>query len=210
MWSRRKQHLTIGRIVTFHPTEGERYYLRLLLMNIRGPKSYKDLRTIDGKCYSTFREAAEKRGFLHSDNNLIEWMSEAVSYQMPYSLRRLFATLLVYCNPGNPKDLWKKFEDSMSEDFKIISTITKTDIEQLVLNHINEILLSMGHNISEFKDIFGNLAKTMGNNFPIASVDYTFRYIMEGFACNEEVKNMSHIDSSNHKTNDGLHPQHDF
>ena len=55
-------------------------------------------------------------------------MSEAVSYQMPYSLRRLFATLLVYCNPGNPKDLWKKYEDSMSEDFKIISTITKKDI----------------------------------------------------------------------------------
>ncbi|KAG5593841.1 hypothetical protein H5410_035073 [Solanum commersonii] len=37
--------------------------------------------------------------------------------------------------------------------------------------------------------------QTMGNNFPIASVDYTFRYIMEGLACNEEVKNISHIDS---------------
>ncbi|KAG5596940.1 hypothetical protein H5410_038172 [Solanum commersonii] len=100
MWSRRKQRLTIGRIVTCHLIEGERYYLRLLLMNTRGPKLYKDQRTIDGKCYSTFREAAEKIGLLHSDNNLIERMSEAVSYQMPYSLRRLFATLLVYCNPG--------------------------------------------------------------------------------------------------------------
>ncbi|KAG5594044.1 hypothetical protein H5410_035276 [Solanum commersonii] len=158
MWSRRKRHLTIGRIVTCHPTEGERYYLRLLLMNIRGPKSYEALRTIDGKCYSTFREAAEKIGLLHSDNNLIDCMSEAVSYQMPYSLRRLFATLLVYCNPANPKDLWTKFEDSMLEDFKRISTISKTNIQQLVLKHINEVLLSMGHNINEFKDIFGNVS----------------------------------------------------
>ncbi|KAG5584163.1 hypothetical protein H5410_044597 [Solanum commersonii] len=85
IWSHRKQHLTVGRIVTCHPTEGERYYLRLLLMNVRGPKSYEDLRTMDGRCYSTFREATEKRGLLHSDNNLIECMSEVVSYQMPYS-----------------------------------------------------------------------------------------------------------------------------
>ncbi|KAG5594047.1 hypothetical protein H5410_035279 [Solanum commersonii] len=86
-------------------------------------------------------------------------MSEVVCYQMPYSLRRLFATLLlVYCNPANPKDLWTKFEDSMSEDFKRISTISKTNIQQLVLKHINEVLLSMGHNINEFKDIFGNVS----------------------------------------------------
>ncbi|KAG5584042.1 hypothetical protein H5410_044476 [Solanum commersonii] len=63
MWSRRKQRLTIGRIVTCHPIEGERYYLRLLLMNIRGPKSYEALRTVDEKCYTTFREAAEKKAY---------------------------------------------------------------------------------------------------------------------------------------------------
>lgn len=61
MWSRRKQRLTIGRIVTCHPTEGERYYLRLLLMNVRGPTSYEDLRTMNERCYTTFREAAEKK-----------------------------------------------------------------------------------------------------------------------------------------------------
>ncbi|KAG5576923.1 hypothetical protein H5410_057057 [Solanum commersonii] len=42
---------------------GERYYLRLLLMNIRGPKSYEALRTVDGRCYTTFREAAEKMAY---------------------------------------------------------------------------------------------------------------------------------------------------
>ncbi|KAG5584304.1 hypothetical protein H5410_044738 [Solanum commersonii] len=145
-------------------TPRERYYLRLLLMNVRGPKSYQDLRTMNGRCYTIFREAAEKRGLLHSNNNLIECMPEAVSYQMPYSLRRLFATLLVYCNPSNPKNLWKKYEDSMSEDFKTIPNVRKNDINQLVLNHINEVLLSMGRNINEFKDIFGNVSSSTTTN----------------------------------------------
>ncbi|XP_070025843.1 uncharacterized protein [Nicotiana sylvestris] len=60
-WTWRQQRCTVGRIVTCHPTEGERYYLRLILLNVRGPKSYKDLRTINGEHYNTFRESAEKK-----------------------------------------------------------------------------------------------------------------------------------------------------
>ncbi|XP_016507130.2 uncharacterized protein LOC107824838 [Nicotiana tabacum] len=150
MWTRRKQRTVIGRVVTCHPKKGERYYLRLLLMNVRGPKSYQDLRKVDGKCCSTFREAAEKRGLLHCDNNLVECISEATNYQMPYSLRRLQATLLVYCNPANPTELWKQFEDSMSEDFKILPSMNAKDIRFMALNHINDILHLMGHDINEY------------------------------------------------------------
>nr|XP_016491629.1 PREDICTED: uncharacterized protein LOC107811256 [Nicotiana tabacum] len=106
---------------------------------------------MNGVCCDTFREAAEKRGLLHSDSNLIDCMSEAVSYQTPYRLRLLFFTLLVHCCPTNPKDLWEKFEDSMSEDFKILPNLPAKDIRHKVLSHINEILHSMGHNVNEYK-----------------------------------------------------------
>ncbi|XP_070005631.1 uncharacterized protein LOC142163080 [Nicotiana tabacum] len=106
-WALRKQRSAISRIVMCHPTEGEQYYLRLLLMHVRGPKSYNDLLTVNGESWSTFRESAEKRGLLHCDNSLEECMSEAASYQLSYSLRRLFAKLLVYCNPTNPRQLWE-------------------------------------------------------------------------------------------------------
>nr|XP_016436617.1 PREDICTED: uncharacterized protein LOC107762748 isoform X1 [Nicotiana tabacum]XP_016436618.1 PREDICTED: uncharacterized protein LOC107762748 isoform X1 [Nicotiana tabacum] len=151
MWSRRQQGYAIGRVVTCHPTEGERYYLRLLLMNVRGPKSYKNLRTVNGITCGTFREAAEKRGLLLCDNNLIECMSEAVSYQMPHSLRHLFAVLLVYCNSANPRELWKKFEIPMSEDFNKYPNMHTREIRHKVLNHINDILHSMGRYINEFE-----------------------------------------------------------
>ncbi|XP_047262928.1 uncharacterized protein LOC107859447 [Capsicum annuum] len=101
-------------------------------------------------------ESAEKRGLLASDNNLIECLSEATTYQMPSILRRLFATLLVYCNPANPKDLWQKFKGPMSEEFTITTNIQTTDIRYIVLNHINTILHSMGRNINEFKLISKN------------------------------------------------------
>nr|XP_016498695.1 PREDICTED: uncharacterized protein LOC107817404 isoform X1 [Nicotiana tabacum]XP_016498696.1 PREDICTED: uncharacterized protein LOC107817404 isoform X1 [Nicotiana tabacum]XP_016498698.1 PREDICTED: uncharacterized protein LOC107817404 isoform X1 [Nicotiana tabacum]XP_016498699.1 PREDICTED: uncharacterized protein LOC107817404 isoform X1 [Nicotiana tabacum]XP_016498700.1 PREDICTED: uncharacterized protein LOC107817404 isoform X1 [Nicotiana tabacum]XP_016498701.1 PREDICTED: uncharacterized pro len=64
MWTRRQRGTVIGRIVICHLTEGERYYLRLLLMNNRGPKSYQHLLIVNGVCCSTFREAEEKKGLL--------------------------------------------------------------------------------------------------------------------------------------------------
>lgn len=40
---------TLGRVYTIHPTNSECFYLRMLLHNIRGPKSFNDLKTINGK-----------------------------------------------------------------------------------------------------------------------------------------------------------------
>lgn len=91
--------------------EGEGYYLRLLLTHVGAPTSYKDLVTVDGEHCTTFRESVEKRELLYCDNTFVDCMSEAASYQMPHSLRRLFATLLVYCAPANPRKLWEQFED---------------------------------------------------------------------------------------------------
>ncbi|XP_075106751.1 uncharacterized protein LOC107828842 [Nicotiana tabacum] len=126
-------------------------------MNVRGPKSYEDLRTVSEIPCSTFRESAEKRGLLYCSNSLIECMLEAVSYQMPYSLRRLFATLLVYCNPADPKKLWEMFEDSTSEDFKYFFDFEEKGVRHKVLSHINDILHSMGHDINEYKLIPKNI-----------------------------------------------------
>nr|XP_016474228.1 PREDICTED: uncharacterized protein LOC107796029 isoform X1 [Nicotiana tabacum]XP_016474229.1 PREDICTED: uncharacterized protein LOC107796029 isoform X1 [Nicotiana tabacum] len=150
-WARRQKHCVVGRIVTCHPAEGERCYLRLLLMHVRGLTSYKDLLIVNGEPCSTYREFVEKRGLLQCDNSLIECMFEAASYQMPYSLRCLFDTLLVYCNPSNPRKLWEQFEESMIEDYKVLQITEGREIRYQVLNHINDILHSMGHDINEYE-----------------------------------------------------------
>ena len=38
----------IGRVISAHPAEGERYFLRVLLNNVAGATSYEHLRTVDG------------------------------------------------------------------------------------------------------------------------------------------------------------------
>ncbi|XP_071727493.1 uncharacterized protein [Rutidosis leptorrhynchoides] len=57
MWIPRKLRTCIGRIVYAHPAYGERYYLRMLLNIVKGPRSFKELRTVNGILHPTFKEA---------------------------------------------------------------------------------------------------------------------------------------------------------
>ncbi|XP_071939154.1 uncharacterized protein [Coffea arabica] len=118
IWEQRKQREVIGRILGAHPSEGERYYLRILLMHVRKPTSFTDLRTVNGRVCASFHEATDVMGLLQTDNAAELWLSEAVAYQMPNSLRQLFAAILVYCSPKNPAQLWLQFQDFLSEDIK--------------------------------------------------------------------------------------------
>ncbi|KAL5568507.1 hypothetical protein UlMin_025082 [Ulmus minor] len=116
-WMSRKKGHVIGRIVTTNLSEGERYYLRLLLNHIRGATCFQDLRIVNNVLTSSFRESALLRGLLKSDNNLTTCLEEASLYEMPYTLRRLFVTILAFCEPNDPKKLWEKFHIPMCEDY---------------------------------------------------------------------------------------------
>jgi hypothetical protein len=57
MWKERKAKFSIGRLYYAHPSSGERYYLRMLLNIVKGCTSYKNIRTVNGVEYPTFKEA---------------------------------------------------------------------------------------------------------------------------------------------------------
>ena len=54
------------------PFNGERDYLRLLLTVVRGPRSFEDLRTVDGVQYPTFKGACIALRLLEDDG---EWIA---------------------------------------------------------------------------------------------------------------------------------------
>nr|XP_027091801.1 uncharacterized protein LOC113712521 [Coffea arabica] len=149
-WEPRKQKDCIDRIVAASIKEGEHYFLRLLLTHVKGPKSFEDLKTFNGTYVNTFREAAIFRGYFESDTSQEKCLEVASSYQMPYILRRLFATLLVHFPPLNARKLWKKFEYCLSEDFIKISEISTDEIRYKVLEQINSFLESMGRDINSY------------------------------------------------------------
>ncbi|XP_074314587.1 uncharacterized protein LOC141649809 [Silene latifolia] len=96
-WIRRSKGRSVGRIAYVHPTAGERYYLRLLLNVVKGPKSFEDLRTIDNQLYPSYKGACFAYGLLSDDKEWHEAMSEANRWAMPYQLRELFVTILLFC-----------------------------------------------------------------------------------------------------------------
>ncbi|KAG6705847.1 hypothetical protein I3842_07G198300, partial [Carya illinoinensis] len=149
IWTPRKKKTVIGRIVTANPFEGERYYLQMLLNHIREATSFEKLRTVNGVVLPTYREAATSHGLLNKDSSLEDCLEEACLYQIPSSLRHIFSTILVYCNPTNPKELWERFEKKMSTDF-LIRNVSSTIVRKMVLQDIASTLESMGKDINMY------------------------------------------------------------
>ena len=63
-----------------NPTEGERFYLRMLLMIVKGAKTYEDIHTYNGVVYRTFKEACATRGLLSDDKEWYNTFEEAANW----------------------------------------------------------------------------------------------------------------------------------
>ncbi|GJU32026.1 hypothetical protein Tco_1175615 [Tanacetum coccineum] len=70
MWKPRKEKKCIGRIVYSTPASGERYYLRMLLNVVRGPRKFAELLTVNNRLCETFKAAYFAYSLLNDDK---EW-----------------------------------------------------------------------------------------------------------------------------------------
>ncbi|XP_021775348.1 uncharacterized protein LOC110739200 [Chenopodium quinoa] len=73
----------LGRLAFVYPAEGERFFLRLLLLNVRSPTSFENLRTLNGYGITgyvcpTFQEAALKLGLIEEDDVVDLALTEAL------------------------------------------------------------------------------------------------------------------------------------
>ncbi|KAK6727617.1 hypothetical protein RB195_005357 [Necator americanus] len=114
---RRRAGKEIGRMYTVSPRDVERYSLRILLLNTKGKKSFQDLRTVDGRTYEKFSEAAKASGFLDDDTYYRQSIQEAAQFQTAATLRSFFACLLCYCEVANAEELWSEFSAPMADDY---------------------------------------------------------------------------------------------
>ncbi|GFX01509.1 ATP-dependent DNA helicase [Trichonephila clavipes] len=132
----------LGRLYTVHPNNTECFYLRLLLINIRGPISFQDLRTVNGQLCATYRQACQELNLLENDAHWDTALADASNTARPQQIRTLFAIILTTCFPSNPKDLWEKYKDYMSEDIlhRLRAANQNPDI-QFTPNVYNEALI---------------------------------------------------------------------
>lgn len=101
------------------PTQGDLFYLRLILHHVAA-RSYLALRTVDSPeagepvVHDNFHDAARARGLVTGDEEYFICMHEACVFYTGHKLRGLFVTLILDGAPA-PK-LWEEFEDSLLED----------------------------------------------------------------------------------------------
>ncbi|CAN6856169.1 unnamed protein product, partial [Brassica oleracea] len=159
VWTERKKGKTIGRVVAVHPSAGDRYYLRILINKIKGPRSYDELKTYNDVKYPDFKSS----------------MSEGARTATPYQLRDMFVTFLTNCFVASPKGLWEHSWKSMSEDIlhkrqRILGhanlELDDKTLEQYTLIEVEKLMRMQDRSLNDIKDmpkINPVLLKELGN-----------------------------------------------
>ncbi|XP_071941099.1 uncharacterized protein [Antedon mediterranea] len=127
-WNRRKQGVPsesspgvfrspcLGRVYTISPKQRKCYYMRLLLHEKRGPKSYKDLKTFNEVEFDTYHATCLAMGLIDNDQHYHRALEEAALANTGHHLRKLFTMILTACEPSDPLTLWEQHKHHISDD----------------------------------------------------------------------------------------------
>jgi hypothetical protein len=155
----RKKGFAIGRMYYAHPTSDECYYLRMLLNCVKGATSYEHLWTVDGTKHDTFKDACIAMGLLEDDNEWHQALEEASIWASGRQLRDMFASMLMFCEVTDPKQLWDAHWESLSDDIETMTryehddlaiTLSEDALKDRALYEINQVLIRNEHHLEDF------------------------------------------------------------
>ncbi|KAM0834023.1 hypothetical protein ACQ4PT_063881 [Festuca glaucescens] len=168
-WVRRKRSDKIGRVYYVHPSTGELYYLRMLLMLVKGAKCYADVRTYNGTVYGSFKDACTARGLLGDDTEWYYAFDEALEWGIGNQLRQLFVTMILYCGVLDENVFFEKYWTYLAEDiqYRIRSslhdasyTVPVDELRNMLLDELAVVFAKNGSSISNhalpLKTIYAN------------------------------------------------------
>ncbi|KAI3507904.1 hypothetical protein L1887_22900 [Cichorium endivia] len=148
---------SIGIIHPVSPKLGEAYFLRILLNKVKGPKSFEDIRTVNGNVLPTFRDACYALGLLDDDREYIDAIKEASHSGSGYYLRSLFATMLMSDSLGRPDFVWESTWEYLSDGIlynqRIHLSLTEQQLKNLTLFEIESFLLRNNSSLKNFREM---------------------------------------------------------
>ncbi|XP_044005498.1 uncharacterized protein LOC122850412 [Aphidius gifuensis] len=148
-WQKRKKHFNvIGRMYSISPSQVELFYLRLLLLTVKGATSFENIRVIDCVTHDSYHSACLALGLIEDDEEWDRAMTEGGVWMMPHQVRNLFVRILIYCHPVNPEKLWEDRKDFMADDFKRKHSLTQSYAR--AYREINNLLLREKSDLSKF------------------------------------------------------------
>jgi hypothetical protein len=140
------------------PRANEAFFLRLLLLHVRGCTSYTDIRRVvdnDGIAYvcPTFHDACLQRGLLADDSEWYECMDEAMLLQTNYThILQLMAVLCIWCALGDPPAFWDHYKPDLLESvqYRYPSLETEAAVENELLHELEREFIIQDHKLSDF------------------------------------------------------------
>ena len=158
-WIKCRHGFKIGRLYYVNPTEGERFYLRMLLMIVKGAISYADLQKYNGIEYKSYKEACAARGLLNDDNEWYKTFEEATNWATASQLRNLFTTMLTFCDLKDEREFfeknWAKMVDDIEKQlilkyYPINYTPSEIELQDLLLDELEDIFSKNGQQINNY------------------------------------------------------------
>ena len=143
----------IGRLYYVHPSVGERYFLRMLLLVVRGAKTFEDVRQYNGILYPTFKQTCSVRGLLADDREWYNAFDEAAAWATSRQLRKLFVTMLLFCEVNDEyaffEKVWKLLADDIQYRLRDILgnteyEIPETDLRDSLLDELSALFARNG------------------------------------------------------------------
>jgi hypothetical protein len=132
---------------------GEAFYLRMLLCHehCKGATCYQDLLTVGGERHSTYQSVCTALGLLQDDSEWDQALEDATLTQMCPQIRDLFVSILIFCAPANPLDLYTQHHHQWSDDLQHRHRTDDPDLlEAMVLLDLEERLESQNKTLSAF------------------------------------------------------------
>ena len=110
-----KRNSSIARISFLAPTNGDVYYLRLLLLSTAARSFSELLEKEDGSAHEKYEDAARSLGLVETGEEYKLALREARFFLTGQQFRRLFVTLLMDGASGT--ELWEEFQGDLTEDY---------------------------------------------------------------------------------------------
>jgi hypothetical protein len=157
---RRRDGSKIGRIYFVHLSVGERYYLRMLLLTIKGPESYESLCSYNNAIYATFKEMCNAHGLLSDDQEWYNAFDKAAHWATSNQLRQLFVAMLLFCEVGDEhmffEKVWRLLADDIQYNMRQILNhptydMSDGDLQDHLLDTLGTLFNRRGTNINDFK-----------------------------------------------------------
>jgi hypothetical protein len=137
----------VAQIQTVSIQDGERFYLRALLLH-KPALSFLDLCTIKGHTFDSFHEAACDIGLFENQNEGYLALREAIeSLRTPSQLRFLFSEIILEGYAAMP--LWLEFQEMLSIDH-IQRLGNHHNGYEFSLQIIDDLLSHSGKNLADF------------------------------------------------------------